>query len=80
MEPDRTLVLQSSYRLPPGHSSDPRSGPVSRAHLDGIWRFHLRSAPGGRTRLVLGTRSQFRSLRTRVGAKALGHGTADLAA
>ena len=60
VEPNRTLVLQSSYGLPPGHSSDPRSGSLPRAHLDGIWGFHLRPAPGGWTRLVIRTRSRGR--------------------
>ncbi len=59
-EPDRTLVLRSSYGLPPGRSSGPRSGPLPRARVDGIWGFHLRSAPGGRTRLVIRTRSRGR--------------------
>jgi proline iminopeptidase len=49
VEPNRTLVLQSSCGLPPGHCSDPRPGSLPRAHLDGIWGFHVRSAPGGRT-------------------------------
>ena len=56
VEPDRTLVLQSSYGLPPR----PLPGPLPRAHLDGIWGFHLRPAPGGRTRLVIRTRSRGR--------------------
>jgi hypothetical protein len=60
VEPNRTLVLQSSYGLPPGHSSDPRSSSLPRAHLDGIWGFHLRPAPGGWTRLVIRTRSRGR--------------------
>jgi len=59
-EPNRTLVLRSSYWLPPGHSSDPRSGPLPRAYLEGIWGFHLRPASGGRTRLVIRTRSRGR--------------------
>ncbi len=59
-EPSRTLMLRSSYGLPPGRSPDPRSGRLPRAQLDGIWGFHLRSAPGGRTRLVIRTRSRGR--------------------
>jgi hypothetical protein len=59
-EPDRTLVLRSGYRLPPGHSSGPRSGRLPRAQLDAIWGFHLRPGPGGRTRLVIRTRSRGR--------------------
>jgi hypothetical protein len=58
VEPNRALVLQRSYGLPPGHSSDPRPGSLPRAHLDGIWGFHLRPAPGGRTRLVVRSRSR----------------------
>jgi hypothetical protein len=60
VEPDRTLVLRSSYGLPPGRSSGPRSGRLPRARLDGMWGFHLRPAPGGRTRLVIRTRSRGR--------------------
>ena len=35
MEPDRTLVLQSSYGLTPGHSSDPQAGPLPRRSWTG---------------------------------------------
>jgi hypothetical protein len=59
LEPNRTLVLQSSYGLT-GHSSDRQSGPLPRAHVDGIWGFHLRPAPGDWTRLVIRTRSRGR--------------------
>ena len=41
-----------------GRSFDPRRGPVPRAYVDGIWGFHLRPAPGGRTRLVVRSRSR----------------------
>ena len=60
VEPNRTLVLQSSYALPSGRGFDPRSGPIPRAYVDGIWGFHLRPAPAGRTRLVARTRSRTR--------------------
>lgn len=60
VEPNRTLVLRSSYGLPPGHSSDSPSGLLPRAHLEGIWGFYLRPAPGGQTRLVIRTRSRGR--------------------
>jgi hypothetical protein len=60
VEPNRTLVLQSSYGLPTTPLPGPRSGPLPRAHLEGIWGFHLRPAPGGRTRLLIRTRSRGR--------------------
>ncbi len=60
VEPNRTLVLQSSYELPSGQSFDPQSGPRPRVWVEGIWGFHLRPDPGGRTRLVIRTRSQGR--------------------
>lgn len=59
VDPNRALVLQSSYGLS-GHSYDPRTGPVPWAYVDGIWGFHLRPAPGGRTRLVVRTRGRSR--------------------
>jgi hypothetical protein len=60
LEPNRTLVLRSSYGLLTGQSFDPRSGPLPRAYVDGIWGFHLRPAPGGGTRLVARSRSRSR--------------------
>jgi hypothetical protein len=57
LEQNRTLVLRSSYGLT-GHSFDPRTGPIPWAYVDGIWGFHLRLVPGGRTRLVSRTRSR----------------------
>jgi hypothetical protein len=60
VEPNRTLVLWSSYALPSGEGFDPRLGPVSRAYVDGMWGFHLRPAPGGRARLVVRGRSRSR--------------------
>jgi hypothetical protein len=57
LEPNRTLVLQTSYKSLTGQSYDPRSGPMPRAYTDGIWGFHLQSAPSGRTRLATRTRN-----------------------
>ncbi len=59
VDPNRSLVLRSSYGLT-GRSFDPGTGPVPWAYVDGIWGFHLRPAPGGRTRLVIRTRSRSR--------------------
>jgi hypothetical protein len=59
VEPNRTLVLQTSYGLT-GHSFDRRTGPVPRAYVEGIWGFHLRPARGGGTPLVVRTRSRSR--------------------
>jgi hypothetical protein len=62
VEPDRSLVLRSSYSLswPVGRSFDPQSDPRPRAFVDGIWGFHLWPAPGAGTRLVVRTRAQSR--------------------
>ena len=60
LEPNRTLVLQSSYGTLTGQGFDPRSGPRPWAYVDGVWGFHLRPAPGGRTRLVVHTRGRAR--------------------
>jgi hypothetical protein len=60
LEPNRTLVLQSTYGLLTGRSFNPRSGVLPRVYVEGIWGFHLRSAAGGRTRLVIRTRSRSR--------------------
>ena len=60
LEPTRTLVLQATYGSLTGQGFDPRSGPRPRASVEGIWGFHLRPAPGGRTRLVARTRSRSR--------------------
>jgi hypothetical protein len=60
LEPNRTLVLHSSYGLLTGRSFDPRSGVQPRVYVEGIWGFHLRPAVGGRTRLVVRTRSRSR--------------------
>ena len=59
VEPNRTLVLQTSYGLF-GQSFDPRTGAVPRVSTEGTWGFHLNEAPDGRTRLVVRTRSRSR--------------------
>ena len=48
VEPDRTLVLRSTTALPSGRSFDPRTAPLPRAYLDGIWGFCLRPLPAAR--------------------------------
>jgi hypothetical protein len=60
LEPNRTLVLQTSYGSLTGQGFDPRSGPRPWASVEGILGFHLRPAPGGRTRLVSRTRNRSR--------------------
>jgi hypothetical protein len=60
VEPNRTMVLRSSYSLLSGHSFDLRADPLPRAYADGIWGFHLRPAPDGGTRLVVRTRGRSR--------------------
>lgn len=55
LEPNRTLVLRADVQLPSGRSYDIRTG-SPRSHMNGIWAFHLRPAPGGKTRLVVRTR------------------------
>lgn len=60
VEPNRTLVLRTSYAVPSGQGFDPGSGRMPRAYVEGIWGFHLRPAPGGGTRLVTRTRSRSR--------------------
>jgi hypothetical protein len=60
LEPNRTLVMQSSYGLLTGRSFDPRSVLLPRVYVEGIRGFHLRPAAGGRTRLVVRTRSRSR--------------------
>jgi len=59
LEPNRTLVLQTSYDLL-GQSFDPRTGPLPWASTEGTWGFYLNEAPKGRTRLVVRTRSRGR--------------------
>ncbi len=58
LEPNRTLVLRSSYRLFTGRDFDPSSGPPPTAWVDGIWGFHLRPTPEGGTRLVIRSRNR----------------------
>ena len=60
LEANRTLVLRSDLELPSGHSFDPRSHPLPRAFMDGVWGFHLRPTPDGGTRLVVRTRGRGR--------------------
>lgn len=60
LEPHRTLVLRSTYRMFTGRDFDPRSDPAPIAWVDGIWGFHLRPAPGGATRLVARSRNRGR--------------------
>ena len=60
LDPNRTLVLRSTYGLFTGRDLDPRSGPGPAAWVDGIWGFHLSNAPGGATRLVARSRSRGR--------------------
>jgi hypothetical protein len=52
VEPNRTLVLRSTYGLFTGRDFDPRSGPVPTPWVDAIWGFHLRPIPEDGTRLV----------------------------
>jgi hypothetical protein len=58
LEPNRTLVLHSTYGMFSGLSFDPSSSPVPRAYVDGSWGFYLRATPSGGTRLVARSRSQ----------------------
>ena len=58
LEPNRTLVLRSSYGLLTTHSFDPQSDRPPQAYVDGIWGFHLCPAPGAGSRLVVRTRSR----------------------
>lgn len=57
LEPNRTLVLRSSYGLFTGRDFDPRSGPGTSPWVDGIWGFHLRPTGGG-ARLVARSRNR----------------------
>jgi len=59
LEPNRTLVLRSSYGLSTGQDFDPRSDPVPSPWVDGIWGFHLRPTQGGGgTRLIARSRNR----------------------
>jgi hypothetical protein len=53
VEPNRTLVLRSSYGLFSGRQFDPLADPTPWAWVDGAWSFHLRRTAEGRTRLVV---------------------------
>ena len=58
LEPNRTLVLRSSYGLFTGRDFDRVSDPRPTPWVDGIWGFHLSPTPEGGTRLVARTRSR----------------------
>ena len=58
LEPNRTLVLRSSYGLFTGRDFDPGVGPAPRPWVDGIWGFHLRPTSEGGTRLVARSRNR----------------------
>ena len=58
LEPNRTLVLRSTYQWPSGRTVAMGSGPLPWAYTDAIWGFHLRPAAGGRRRLVARTRAR----------------------
>jgi hypothetical protein len=58
LEPDRTLVLRSSYELFSGRFFDPGPDPPSKPWVDGIWGFHLHPAPRGGSRLVARSRNR----------------------
>jgi hypothetical protein len=60
LEPGRTLVLQGSYGSLTGQGFDSGCGPWPWAWVEGVWGFHPRPAPGGRTRLVARTRNRSR--------------------
>jgi proline iminopeptidase len=53
VEPNRTLVLRSSYGLFSGRQFDPLADRTPWAWVDGVWGFHLRRTAEGRTRLVV---------------------------
>ena len=58
LEPGRTLVLRSIYQVPSFRTIEPRPGPPPVDCADAIWGFHLRPAPGGKTRLVIRKRGR----------------------
>jgi hypothetical protein len=60
LEPNRTLVLRSVYQLPSFRTLEMGAGPLPWAFSDAIWGFHLRPAPGDRTRLVARIRARGR--------------------
>jgi hypothetical protein len=53
VEPNRTLVLRSSYGLFSGRQFDPLTDPTPWAWVDGVWSFHLQRTTDGQTRLVV---------------------------
>lgn len=55
LDPNRTLVLYTSYSLFEG---DPKTGRRPRGTVAGSWGFYLEPAARGRTRLVVRTRSR----------------------
>ncbi|WP_344245731.1 hypothetical protein [Actinocorallia libanotica] len=55
----RTLVLSSDLRLPQGRMTVPE-GPLPPVYSTCVRGYHLRPLPGGRTRLVVRTRSEGR--------------------
>jgi hypothetical protein len=58
LEPNQTLVLRSSYGLFSGRQFEPLADRTPWAWVDGVWGFHLRRIPEGRTRLVVRNRSR----------------------
>lgn len=58
LAPNRTLVLRSIYQVPSFRTVDPRSKTLPEVRMDSIWGFHLRPAPGGKTRLVIRKRAR----------------------
>ncbi|MFI2368000.1 hypothetical protein [Streptomyces sp. NPDC018833] len=60
LDTQKTLVLRSALVLPFGRPFDPLSGTAPGSYVDSIWGFHLAPAAGGRTRLVVRTRSRSR--------------------
>jgi proline iminopeptidase len=59
LEPERTLVLRTSLRLPKPECFDP-AAETPRAFVDSTWGFHLRPTPEGHTRLVVTGRGRGR--------------------
>jgi hypothetical protein len=47
VDPNRTLVLQSAYRLPSGQSFDPQSSPLPRVYADGTGASIFSLTPAG---------------------------------
>ncbi|MDH6574678.1 hypothetical protein P3T29_000293 [Kitasatospora sp. MAP5-34] len=53
-------MLRAELELPSGRPFDVHSGPPPRAYVDSVWGFHPEPAPGGKTRLVVRSRSRNR--------------------